>query len=478
MTLDEPSPTPEPVIPPSRIRRRRRTELTVPRDAEGRTALLHSLSHRAHPSYELFVFSILCGALLGLGYFIDSQAVLIFGILLAPLLSPWIGLLLSALTGSPRFFFETFAALFIGSALIFLSGLLAGFAVRVVLPRTLNEAFLHSHLWWPDLMVLAVAAVILTVSFVHSEDKPYLPSVMLAYELFLPLSAGGFGLGSGVAGIWPNGLLVFLVYFAWASIFGLLTLLAMRFLPVNLNGFVLSAGGLLVSVLLVLLLMTGGKWTIPMMPYAANVPTPVPTLPAETATLLPLPTATSSPAPSPTSSTPVLVISTIGQATASPTMTVSPEAATATIGDAGMATATVGAALTHVASAQLTAGPATTTLTVEPTPVYARINASQANGANLRQVPNGKFIVELDNGAIVEVQSDTQDVNGVVWAHVTAIRNNQRYDGWLLQTVLEIATPVPIWNASATPATTVTAGTPAPTPSAANTPTVTSTSKP
>src|ERR1700690_1675737 len=237
MTLNESSPAPEPVVPP-RARRRRRGQLVVPRDAEGRAEILHALAHRAYPSYELFVFALLCGAILGLGYFFDSQALLIFGILLAPLLTPWIGLLLSALTGSTRFFFETLTALLISSALIFFSGLLAGFAVRAFLPRTLNEAFLHSHLWWLDLIVLAIAAIILTISFVRSEDKPYLPSVMLAYELFLPLSAGGFGLGSGVAGIWPNGALVFLVHFAWAGLFGILTLIALRFLPKSLNGFV------------------------------------------------------------------------------------------------------------------------------------------------------------------------------------------------------------------------------------------------
>jgi hypothetical protein len=93
----------------------------------------------------------------------------------------------------------------------------------------------------------------------------------------------------------------------------------------------------------------------------------------------------------------------------------------------------------------------TTTLTIAPTPVYARIDAIQANGANLRQDPNGKFIVELDNGTIVEVQPDTQNVIGVICAHVIAIRNNQRYDGWILQSVLVIATPVPIWNPSSTP---------------------------
>ena len=428
------------------------------------------MAHRAYPSYELFVFAILCGAILGLGYFIDSQAVLIFGILLAPLLTPWIGLLLSALTGSLRFFFETLAALLISSALIFLSGLLAGFAVRVLLPRTLNEAFLHSHLWWPDLIVLAIAAIILTISFVRSEDKPYLPSVMLAYELFLPLSASGFGLGSGVTSIWPNGLLVFVVYFAWASIFGILTLIALRFLPTSPNGFVLSAGSLLISAVVVVLLMTGGKWTIPSMPQSNTAPTSIPTLPTLTLNVPAVSIVTSSPEALPSASpAPVIEISTVAPAATTPAATNTPATNTPTITDNSGITATVGAALTRAASEQLTTLTPNTTLTIELTPMYARVDATQANGANLRQDPNGKFVIELDNGAIVEVQPDTQDVNGVVWAHVIAIRNNQRYEGWILQSVLDIATPVPIWNPSSTPASTTL------TPSNTDTPTITST---
>ncbi len=179
---------------------------------------------------------MLCGAILGLGYVIDSQALLLFGILVAPLLLPWVGLLLATITGSTRFFFETIMALLISAALVFVIGVLAGFAARLFMPRTFNEAFTHSRLWWPDLIVLAIGAVILTISFVRSEDKPFLPSVMLAYEFFLPLSAGGFGLGSGIGAIWPYGLLVFLVHFAWAGLFGLITLLALRFCPPTCRG--------------------------------------------------------------------------------------------------------------------------------------------------------------------------------------------------------------------------------------------------
>ena len=103
---------------------------------------------------------------------------------------------------------------------------------------------------------------------------------------------------------------------------------------------------------------------------------------------------------------------------------------------------------------QVTLPPADTptiTLTIELTPVYARVNASQGNGANLRQSPGGKFIIELDNGTIVEVLPDTQDVGGEVWAHVIANRSNQRYDGWVLQSALDMAASVPALNPSSTP---------------------------
>lgn len=414
-------------IPP-RARRRRRGQLIVPTDAEGRAALLQSLARRAYPSYELFVFAILCGAIIGLGFVIDSQAVLIFGILMAPLLTPWIGLLLGAITGSARFFGETFAALLISAALIFISGVIAGFAARPFLPHTFNEAFLHSRLWWPDLIVLALGAIILTISFVRSESKPYLPSVMLAYEFFLPLSAGGFGLGSGIGDIWPHGVLVFLVHFAWASLFGILTLIAMRFMPTNFAGFALSGITTIVIVVILIGLMTGGSW----------IPSSAPRLIAQASTATHLsPTETlpsimdATPSLEP-SSTPVIE-------TETPTETIAPSPVPLTL--------------------EITLPPTETptmTLTIEPTPVYAYIHADQGSGVNLREAPYGKYIATLDNNSIVEVQPDTQNVNGVIWAHVIAIQGNTKLDGWILQGVLVVATPAANWQPSDTPAVTST----------------------
>src|SRR5215813_2135137 len=116
MNYTEPSsqPTPEPSqeFVSARARRRRaQRRAYFPADEAGRNALYEHLARRAFPSYELFVFSLVSGVFLGLGYFLNAQALLIFGILVAPLLTPWIGISLSIIAGSGRLFVQTMIAL-------------------------------------------------------------------------------------------------------------------------------------------------------------------------------------------------------------------------------------------------------------------------------------------------------------------------------------------------------------------------------
>ncbi|HXQ37660.1 MAG TPA: DUF389 domain-containing protein, partial [Anaerolineales bacterium] len=255
MNYSEPTsqPTPEQSqeFVSARARRRRaQRRAYFPTDEEGRAALFTHLARRAYPSYELFVFALVSGAILGLGYFINSGALLFFGILVGPLMTPWVGMSLSIVAGSARFFFQTIAALFIGSLIVFLCGVLAGFASRTFGPLTFNEAFAHSRLWWPDIVVLTIGSIILTVSFVRSEERPYLPSALLTNAFFLPICAAGFGLGSGVSEIWPQGLYVFLVHLAWATFFGIITLFFLRFYPTSAGGIAFT--GLTFIVLIVM----------------------------------------------------------------------------------------------------------------------------------------------------------------------------------------------------------------------------------
>lgn len=406
----------------SRARRRRARRTFFPRDAEGRAAVLEALAHRAYPTLELFIFSLLCGAILGLGYLLDSQGLLFFGVLLAPLMAPWVGLTLASVTGTLRLFVQTLAGLLVSAALVFLTGVLSGLASRLFEPLTLTHAFLHSRLWIPDLVILAFGAVLLNLSFVRSEEKPYLPSVLVAYELFLPLSAGGFGLGSGVEYLWPYGALVFLVHLAWATLFGLLTLAALRFRPLSAGGYAFGSMILLASLLTVGWLAQPGRAPTPPLTETPQN--------SSTATLTPLPLPTPSSTP-PLTATPFLLRPTETESAAqtdTPTASPTPATEEATI---------LLATNTPLPSPQAT-------------PVYALIRAREGGGAFLRKEPGGSVLATLDNGSLVEILPGTQEKNGAVWIHVVVTRDEIRVEGWIIQDVLETATPVPGWQPSET----------------------------
>jgi len=417
------SPQNETPPPPPPVRRRRATRRShIPTDAEGQAELIASLARRAYPSIELFVFSLVCGAILGLGYLLDSQAVLLFGILVAPLMTPWVGFLLAILSGSLRFMFETLMALFISILFVFLGGLLTGFAARLFMPITLNNVFIHSRLWIPALVVFALGAITLVISFARSEDKPFLPSVLIAYAFYLPISAMGFGIGSGLPDVWLQGLLVFLVHFAMTSILGLITLFILRLRP-STGGVVLS--GIALAVFAGILIFLAGSGS-PSRTEAVTEATPTEQAAAPSST----PELAANPDPS---STPV-----VAPAIRTPTAeTPSPVPLTLEITLPPTDTPTI-------------------TLTIQPTPVYGKVAANEGGGANLRDAPGGTYIMTLLNGTIVETYSEFQVLNNVTWVKVYAQVNGQTIEGWLLESVISYATPAPNFQATSTPTFTVT----------------------
>ncbi|MFA5873452.1 MAG: SH3 domain-containing protein [Anaerolineales bacterium] len=408
-----------------RARRRRAQRMLVPPAAVERAALLDDLARRAFPSFEFFLFAFLCGAILGAAYLLNAPALLLLGILLAPLLTPWVGLTLAAVTGSWRFFFLTLGGLLVAGALVFLTGALAGLAGRLWDNLPFYYARTHAQLWWPDLLVVALGAALLAIFFVRSEQKPilapspvprvpsenrdypagtgtvsqepglirgnrdYLASVMLAYGLFLPISAAGIGLGIGrdIGGVtlWPNGLLVFLVHLALATLVGGIVLVVLRFKPMKASGYLLPVLLGLLS-LMALVVFTGLATFIRDGITTARHMAPTPT------TLI-LPSATpivfQTPTPLPTS---------VPSATTLPTDT------------------------------------------LEPTPSYAIITSPELNGANVRTEPaSGTVVITLSNGLLVQVLPEIQNVGTITWVHIRV--NN--VEGWVLQTVLTATTLIP-----------------------------------
>jgi MFS family permease len=406
----------QPNLPPrDNLRRRRTRRSSIPTDAEGQAALIASLARRAYPSIELFVFSLVCGAILGLGFLLDSQAVLLLGILVAPLMVPWVGFLLSILTGSVRFLFETIMALIISLVLVFVGGLIVGFATLALPQMTHDNVYVHTRLWIPALIVLAIGAVTLVASFARSEEKPFLPSVIVAYAFFLPINAVGFGLSAGLQNVWVQGLIVFGFHFAFASILGLITLFVLRLRP-SAGGIILSGITILLFAVLMLLVTRTGSTS--RNEAVTNLPPATPT----NQTLLTLtPSLTLNPTPTPHVNTPT-------------PSTPSPVPVTLDITLPPSETPTI-------------------TLTIQPTPTYARIQANEGGGANLREAPgpDGKYIMTLLNGTIVETYGEFEVVNNITWAKVYATLNGQKIEGWLLESVIAYATPAPNFGATSTP---------------------------
>ena len=405
---------PQPVRPYARRRRQRRR--LIPSSSDERAEFLEDLAHRAYPTLEFFIFSVLAGAILGASYMLDSQALLFLGVLLAPVMMPWVGMVLATVTGSWRYFFQTLLGFLLGAALIFVTGALAGFASRIFMPITLTQAFVHTRLWWPDLFVLLLGAILFPISIVRSEEKPILPSAMLAYEFYLPLSAAAVGLGSGVKGLYPDGLIVFLIHVTLAILVGIITLFIMGFRPYTLAGFTLGTTIILISI--VTLIFISGLWTLipaQINPFGGSTPVPGAT-----------PTGPTAPAPE---------------------FSPQPEFSPTPVPPTDTPTVTPSATLVFPTPETPTATPSPL-----PTPIFAKIFTSQDTGVTVRTEPSGPILTTLVNGWLVEVLPEQQEYKGKIWAHIRFTTDRiGTVEGWVYQSLLIMATPAPNWQPTLTP---------------------------
>lgn len=375
-------------LPPARRRRARR--MLVPLDADERAAFLDAVARRASPSFDFFLFSLLSAAVFGIGLLLDSPSLLLLGALTAPLMAPAVGIALGTVLGSVRFFLRSLISMAIGGALVFLVGVLAGYAARVRLPLEFSQAHLHAQLSWANFLVLAVGGMLTTAALTRSRQSPALPNVALAYVLYVPLVAAGIGLGSGVPFLFPDGLVVFALHLSWCALLGALVLAILGFRPLTLFGYTLGGAVMLAGVILLIAISGAGAV------YRGNIalPTPIPThTPTVTLTFTPSPT------PVPPTETPTVTLT--------PTRTLTP----------------------------------TPTPTLTPTPVLALISAGQEGGAHLRAQPGyqAPSVVILANGTVVRVLPEPpMESGGATWIHVLTADGK---DGWIVQSLLATATP-------------------------------------
>jgi uncharacterized membrane protein len=383
-------------LPPARRRRARR--ILAPLEADEQTRFIDRIAHRASPTFEYFLFSLISGAVISVGFLLDSAPVLILGALIAPFLGPMVGISLATVTGSWRFFFRSAAGMLIGSAFVLGAGLLAGLVASDLFPLEFSQATLSTELTADQTLLLFAGAVWTAAAVARQRPAALVGSVALAYALYLPLAAAGLGLASGLPGLWPEGLIVFAIYIAVAALLGAVTFAVLGIRPLTLFGYTLGGVALMFCMIVAIGLSSAGAAVgneVASLPTATATPTET-LVPSPTATLTPLPptrtpTLTSTPVPSPTS---------------------------------------------------------TSTVTPSPTPVLAFVLAPEEfRGILMRAEPGfeGAVLTTLSNGTLLQVLSENPtEANNQLWVLVKDLERG--LEGWVVQGLLIVATPSPDWN--------------------------------
>jgi hypothetical protein len=377
----------DPQLPAARRRQAGRS-LFGPLSVDERSQALEELARRAAPNFDFFLYSLFAGAVIGLALLFDSPYLLLLGALIAPLMAPAVGVALGTALGSGRHFGRSLLGLLIGSALVFAAGWMAGLAAQGSNAGGGTLAQLFAQINWGAMLVMGVAGTLFAATIIREGHNADVPSFLLAFGLFVPLAVSGFGLSSGQPHLWPDGLVLFAIHLAWATLCGAITLSIIGFRPPTLFGYSFGAAVLLAGVLIFIGFSGAGAV------YGARLG-----LPTWTPSVTPTASATMTP-----SRTPTLTAS----ATKSPTATASPS---------------------HTPSPT-------------PTPIVALIDAEQGSGAFVRDEPAGEAIVSLLNGHVIHLLPEpVQSAGGQLWQHIYIPDRNEF--GWILQNLIVTVTPRP-----------------------------------
>lgn len=398
LPTSEPIPDESDNLPPARRRRDRRQISLLGSDEHA--AILDELSKETSPSFDFFLFSLLCGVILGVGILTDSPAFFFLAALMAPFMAPMFGLSLAIIVGTGRYFLRSLVSALVGGLMVFIGCGLVGLIPRFWTSSPFNrftQAPYHTQLNWADFIVITLGIILTTITMVRSEKKPLLFSAVIAYGLYLPVGTAGFGLASGVAHLWPEGLAIFIIYLTWAIILGTVFLRFMGFHLIKPFGYVLGTAMLIIGLLSLVGLNNFYSVMVKQVAISSVLPTPTPT---QTQTLTEINTPTETPLPLTLTSTPTHTLV--------PTLTITP------------------------------------TLVPSATPVWALVVSQNGEGAVIRAEPksSAKIVTYVLDGGLLKVLTETAKDGAVIWVHVAT---NKGIQGWIVQILLKTVTPAPAW---------------------------------
>ena len=201
--------------------------------------VLNELDQASSPGFDYFLLVILSCIIATLGLITNSVAVIIGAMLVAPLMSPIIGLSLASVAGEQRIFRKALLALgegvLLAVALSTLVSWLAGllpFLSLVELPR---EVMLRTQPSPFDLVIALAGGAAATYALAQPRLSAALPGVAIATALMPPLCVVGIGISLQRSDVYIGALLLFLTNLVAISFASILVFVFLGFRPSHPN---------------------------------------------------------------------------------------------------------------------------------------------------------------------------------------------------------------------------------------------------
>ena len=428
--------------------------------AERRKEVLIELEQSSSPGFDYFLLVVLSCSIATFGLITDSAAVIIGAMLVAPLMSPILGLSFASVAGEQRMFRHAIVALFEGVLLAVVLSAVIGWVAQALpfdmLSELPDEILARTHPTPFDLGIALAGGAAAAYALAQPRLSATLPGVAIATALMPPVCTVGLGISLGNASIAGGAALLFLTNLASIAFAGIVVFIALGFRPAHFENtwhhiprsLIISAILMLVTAVpLVILTLRVVNQTSLLQEVRTAVVTELSMLPdaqlvdldidTSNSTLHLNITARTSQQPEydeivalqeaiatrlqRTTAIQVIIVPTtkldpLVPPTHTPTPTSSPTATS---------TPTLIPTLTETATPFVTETP---TITLTPTPILAAIQTMDGTGTYLRTTPGGQTIIWLPDNSTVYLLEGQVTINNRKWIEIRTLQNQT---GWV-----------------------------------------------
>lgn len=202
---------------------------------ERRKEVLDDLGQSSAPGFDYFLLVVLSCAIATFGLITDSAAVIIGAMLVAPLMSPILGLSLASVAGRQKMFQRAAVAEFEGILLAIVLSWFVSWLAHIlpfgVLEELPGEVMARTRPTPFDLGIALAGGAAAAYALAQPRISAALPCVAIATALMPPLCTVGIGLSLGRLDVASGAFLLFLTNFMAISFAGIVVFAGLGFRP-------------------------------------------------------------------------------------------------------------------------------------------------------------------------------------------------------------------------------------------------------